>query len=97
VNTVRSSLETILNKVDFTAGCCRLAAPVGAALPEEDLVAAGEALKTDVACNPEHRAALFVLLDKIDFTHFACSPFEMVGACIPPAVLTQCRRALEVP
>lgn len=97
MSTVRDALETILNKVDFTSNQCSMTAPVAAALPEEDLLAAREALKVDTGCNDTHRAALLLMLDQIDFTHFACSPFDMVAACIPLDVFDRCRKALEVP
>ena len=47
VMTCREALILVLGNVDFTKGCCRLTAMVGAALPEEVIEQAWEAIEAE--------------------------------------------------
>lgn len=87
----RQALDRILNLVDYTNNQCSVTAMIGAALAEEELLAANLVDKPDNVFTPY----LKTLLDQIDYTAKACSPFEMVGACLPAEVIRNCRAVLR--
>lgn len=94
MSDIRTSLDSIINLVDYTNSQCSPTALIGAALNADYLHDANLALVTDQTQSPV-RAALLLLMSHVDFTVGVCGPFESVSACLPIPAIAKAREALK--